>query len=91
MWSAGRSAAQNPRTHDRLTVVRTLRDSAAQADRAASGSLPQAHAVSTHVRTLDLALASGDPRVTEVTGRIRSRLAGTAASTVFYRAERTGS
>ncbi|MFD7309357.1 hypothetical protein [Promicromonospora sp. NPDC059942] len=87
----GRSAAQNPRTHDRLTVVRSLRDSAAQADRAASGSLPQAHAVAAHVRTLDLAVASGDPRVTATVDRIGARLAGPTASTVFYRAERVGS
>ncbi|WP_157237280.1 hypothetical protein [Promicromonospora sukumoe] len=87
----GRSAAENPRTRDRVTVVRSLRDSAAAADRTASGSLPQAHAVSTHVRTLDLAVASGDPRVTGTTDRIGARLDGPAASTVFYRAERTGS
>lgn len=87
----GRSAAENPRTRDRLTVVRSLRDSAAAGDRAASGSLPQAHAVATHVRTLDLAVASGDPRVTATVDRIGARLAGPTASTEFYRAERTGS
>lgn len=87
----GRPAAENPRTRDRVTVVRSLRDSAAAGDRAASGSLPQAHAVGTHIRTLDLAVASGDPRVTGTADRIGARLAGPAATTVFYRAERTGS
>ncbi|MFD2793860.1 hypothetical protein ACFS27_09925 [Promicromonospora vindobonensis] len=86
----GRSASENPRTPDRVTVVRSLRDSASAADRAASGSVVQAHAVTTHVRTLDLAIGLGDPRVTEVAGRIGSRLDGTAVSTTFYRTERTG-
>jgi pimeloyl-ACP methyl ester carboxylesterase len=84
----GRSAAENPRTRDRVTVVRSLRDSTDAGDRAASGDVAQAHSVTTHVRTLDLAIQSGDSRVTEVTGRIGSRLDGTAASTTFYRAER---
>lgn len=86
----GRSAAENPRTRDRVTVVRSLRDSVAVGDRAASGSLPQAHAVATHVRTLDLALASGDPRVVGAADRIGARLTGPEVSTVFYRAERAG-
>jgi hypothetical protein len=86
----GRSASENPRSPDRVTVVRSLRDSAAAVDRAASGSVVQAHAVATHVRTLDLAIGLGDPRVTDVAGRIGSGLAGTTVSTTFYRAERTG-
>jgi hypothetical protein len=86
----GRSAAENPRTRDRVTVVRSLPDSTYTEDRAASGSVAQAHAVTTHVRTLDLAIGSGDVRVTEVADRIGSRLGGTAASTTFYRAERVG-
>ncbi|MFC8943729.1 alpha/beta fold hydrolase, partial [Streptomyces griseoincarnatus] len=84
----GRSAAENPRTRDRVTVVRSLRDSTYAGDRAASGNVSLAHAVTTHVRTLDLAIGSGDARVTEVADRIGSRLGGTAASTTFYRAER---
>lgn len=86
----GRSAAENPRTRDRVTVVRSLRDSSAASDRAASGDVVRAHSVTTHVRTLDLAIGSGDARVSEVTDRIGSRLAGQAASTTFYRAERAG-
>jgi pimeloyl-ACP methyl ester carboxylesterase len=86
----GRSAAENPRTRDRVTVVRSLRDSTDPGDQAASGSVTQAHAVTAHVRTLDLAIGSGDARVTEVADRIGSRLGGTAASTTFYRAERAG-
>jgi pimeloyl-ACP methyl ester carboxylesterase len=86
----GRSAAENPRTRDRVTVVRSLKDSASADDRAASGSVVQAHAVTTHVRTLDLAIGSGDPRVAEVADRIGSRLGGTTASTTFYRAQRVG-
>ncbi|GAA4691840.1 hypothetical protein APR04_004757 [Promicromonospora umidemergens] len=86
----GRSASENPRTPDRVTVVRSLRDSTSAADRAASGSVVQAHAVTTHVRTLDLAIGLGDPRVTEVTDRIGPRLDGEAVSTTFYRAERAG-
>jgi hypothetical protein len=84
----GRSAAENPRTRDRVTVVRSLRDSTAVSDRAASGDVVQAHAVPTHVRTLDLAIGSGDARVTEVADRISSRLHGTVATTTFYRTER---
>jgi hypothetical protein len=57
-------------------------------DRAASGDVVQAHAVPTHVRTLDLAIGSGDARVTEVADRISSRLHGTVATTTFYRTER---
>jgi pimeloyl-ACP methyl ester carboxylesterase len=86
----GRSAAENPRTRDRVTVVRSLRDSISASDRAASGDVVRAHSVTTHVRTLDLAIGLGDTRVSEVTDRISSRLGGTAASTTFYRAERTG-
>lgn len=86
----GRSAAENPRTRDRVTVVRSLRDSASASDRAASGDLVRAHAVATHVRTLDLAAGLGDPRVTEVTERIGARLNGPTAGTTFYRAERAG-
>lgn len=86
----GRSAAENPRTRDRVTVVRSLRDSAHAGDRAASGSLVQAHSVATHVRTLDLAIGSGDSRVLEAADRIGERLHGAAASTTFYRAERVG-
>ncbi|WP_369370218.1 hypothetical protein AB1046_15625 [Promicromonospora sp. Populi] len=84
----GRSAAENPRTRDRVTVVRSLRDSDHAGDRAASGSLPQAHSIATHIRTLDLATGSGDPRVTEVADRIAVRLDGRVVSTSFYRAER---
>lgn len=87
----GRSAAENARTRDRVTVARTLRDSTSANDRAASGDVVRAHSLATHVRTLDLALASGDARVAEITERIGSRLAGTTASTAFYRAERVGS
>ncbi|WP_423462876.1 hypothetical protein ACO229_22650 [Promicromonospora sp. MS192] len=86
----GRSGAENPRTRDRVTVVRSLQDSADPGDRAASGSLPAAHSVATHVRTLDLALATGDPRVAEVTGRIGPRLAGESMTTSYYRVERAG-
>lgn len=84
----GRSASENPRTRDRVTVVRSLRDSADAADRAASGDVVRAHSVGTHVRTLDLAIGLGDPRVTEVADRIGSRLDGTTVSTAFYRAGR---
>ncbi|MFD6138852.1 hypothetical protein [Promicromonospora sp. NPDC060271] len=84
----GRSAAENPRTRDRVTVVRSLRDSADADDRAVSGDVGRAHSVSTHVRTLDLAIGLGDPRVTEVADRIGTRLDGTTVSTTFYRAER---
>jgi hypothetical protein len=73
-----------------VTVVRSLRDSISASDRAASGDVVRAHSVTTHVRTLDLAIGLGDTRVSEVTDRISSRLGGTAASTTFYRAERTG-
>ena len=86
----GRSAAENPRTRDRVTVARSLRDSTAASDRAASGSVVQAHTITTHVRTLDLAIALGDPRVSEVARRIGPRLDGGAVSTTFYRAERVG-
>ncbi|MEU4363365.1 hypothetical protein [Promicromonospora sp. NPDC023987] len=86
----GRSASENPRTRDRVTVVRSLGDSASAADRAASGSVVQAHAVATHVRTLDLALGVGDPRVTDVADRISPQLDGEVVSTTFYRAERSG-
>ncbi|PUB28642.1 hypothetical protein C8K30_10362 [Promicromonospora sp. AC04] len=86
----GRSAAENPRTRDRVTVVRSLRDSTYAGDRTASENVSLAHSLTTHVRTLDLAIGSGDPRVTEVADRIGSRLDGKAASTVFYRAERAG-
>lgn len=84
----GRSAAENLRTRDRVTVVRSLRDSADASDRAASGDVAQAHAVATHVRTLDLAVELGDPRVSQVADRIGTRLDGRAVRTVFYRAER---
>ncbi len=87
----GRSAAENPRTRDRVTVVRSLRDSTYAGDRTSSSNVSLAHSVTTHVRTLDLAIGSGDPRVTEVADRIGSRLDGTVASTAFYRAERAGS
>jgi hypothetical protein len=40
------------------------------------------------VRTLDLAIGLGDPRVTEVADRIGARLDGRTVSTTFYRAER---
>ena len=86
--SDGRSASENPRTRDRVTVVRSLGESAADADRAASGSVAQAHSVSTHVRTLDLAIGSGDPRVTEMADRITARLDGSVVTTTFYRADR---
>jgi hypothetical protein len=86
--SDGRSASENPRTRDRVTVVRSLRDSADADDRAASGDVARAHSIGTHVRTLDLAIGLGDPRVTEVADRIGPRLDGTTASTTFYRAER---
>ncbi|GAB2496248.1 alpha/beta fold hydrolase [Promicromonospora xylanilytica] len=86
----GRSASENPRTPDRVTVVRSLRDSADAGDRVASGDVAQAHAVATHVRTLDLALDLGDPRVAEVADRIGAGLDGATVSTRFYRAERAG-
>lgn len=92
----GRSGAENPRGRDRVTVVRSLTASTDPADRAASGSVPDAHAVATHVRTLDVALATGDPRVADVTGRIGRHLAGgtggtgTTATTTYYRVTRAG-
>jgi hypothetical protein len=86
----GRSASENPRSRDRVTVVRSLRDSADADDRAASGDVARAHSVTTHVRTLDLAIGLGDPRVAEVADRIGPRLDGTTVSTTFYRAERVG-
>lgn len=86
----GRSGAENPRTRDRVTVVRSLRDSTDPDDSAASGSLPTAHTVATHVRTLDLALGSHDPRVAEVADRIGARLAGAMVTTAYYRVERAG-
>lgn len=85
----GRSGAENPRTRDRVTVVRSLGGSVSGIDREASGNLVRAHAITTHVRTLDLAIGAGDPRVIEVAGRIGGRLDGTTVSTTFYRAERT--
>ncbi|MDR7383469.1 hypothetical protein [Promicromonospora iranensis] len=84
----GRSAAENPRTRDRVTVVRSLRDSTDPGDRTASGDVVQAHSITTHVRTLDLAVGLGDPRVTEVADRIGPRLGGAAAETRYYRFER---
>ena len=84
----GRSGAENPRTRDRVTVVRSLADSLDAGDRAASGDVVRAHAVTTHVRTLDLAIGSGDHRVTAVADRIGAHLTGTPAGTTFYRAER---
>ena len=84
----GRSASENPATRDRVTVVRSLRDSADADDRTASGDVVRAHSVATHVRTLDLAIGLGDPRVTEVADRIGARLDGRTVSTTFYRAER---
>lgn len=86
----GRSASENPRTRDRVTVVRSLGESADAGDRAASGDVARAHAVATHVRTLDLALDLGDPRVAEVADRIGPALDGATVSTRFYRAERAG-
>ncbi|WP_275005217.1 hypothetical protein [Promicromonospora iranensis] len=84
----GRSAAENPRTRDRVTVVRSLRESTDPGDRTASGDVVQAHSVTTHVRTLDLAVGLGDPRVAEVADRIGPRLSGATAETRYYRVER---
>lgn len=84
----GRSASENPRTQDRVTVVRSLRDSVDAGDRAAAGDVVQAHSITTHVRTLDLAVGLGDPRVTEVADRIGRRLDGEVAETRFYRVRR---
>jgi hypothetical protein len=84
----GRSAAENPRTRDRVTAVRSLRDSADAGDRAASGDVVQAHSIATHVRTLDLAIEIRDPAVAEIADRIVPRLDGRTVSTTFYRAER---
>lgn len=84
----GGSSTENPRTPDRVTVGRSLADSSAAVDRAASGEMSAAHSIRTHARTLDLARESGDVRVVTVADRIESLLRAERAETVFYRAER---
>ncbi|WP_460701778.1 hypothetical protein [Myceligenerans halotolerans] len=84
----GRSSAENPRAPDRVTVGRTLADSSAEADVAASGDTSRAHSIGTHARTLALARESGDVRVADVVGRIEPLLRAERAETAFYRSER---
>ncbi|MBE1874147.1 hypothetical protein [Myceligenerans pegani] len=84
----GRSSTESPRAPDRVTVGRTLADSTAEVDRAASGDTSRAHSIPTHARTLALARASGDPRVAAVVERIEPLLRGDSAEATFYRAER---
>lgn len=84
----GRSSAENPATADRVTLGRPLRASADPTDRAASGSVAAAHAVATHLRTLDLARTSGNVQVADVVGRVERLLGGERSSTRFYTARR---
>ncbi|MCF4120299.1 hypothetical protein L1785_04830 [Antribacter sp. KLBMP9083] len=84
----GHSSGENPRTGDRVTVSRSLAASADPLDRAASGSVPAAHGVDTHVRTLELAVASGDPRVLDVTDRVGPLLQGEQVTTTYWSARR---
>ncbi|PRZ04101.1 hypothetical protein BCE75_11122 [Isoptericola sp. CG 20/1183] len=84
----GRSTAENPATPDRVTVGRDLAASDDPRDRAASGSVAQAHGVPTHLRTLEHAQAVGNVQVAGVVGPIEELLAGTGAGTTFYTVRR---
>ncbi len=84
----GRSARENPRTADRVTVGRRLAASASSADRAASGSVAGAHAMATHLRTLAAARESGSVPVERVLGQIEPLLQGERSTTRFYAARR---
>ncbi|PFG41686.1 hypothetical protein ATJ88_0328 [Isoptericola jiangsuensis] len=85
----GRSGAANPATPDRVTLARTLADSADPADRAASGSVPRAHQVGTHVRTIGLARDAGNVQVADVAARIEEHLDGESATTRYYQVGRS--
>ncbi|WP_144882106.1 triacylglycerol lipase [Isoptericola variabilis] len=85
----GRSTAENPATADRVTVGRALRDSVHPADVAASGAVAAAHAMPTHLRTLELARTSGSAQVGDVVGRLERLLGGERGTTRFYTARRT--
>ncbi len=85
----GRSATENPGTVDRVTVGRALRESDHPDDVAASGAVAAAHGMATHLRTLDLARASGSAQAGGVVARLERLLAGGRSTTRFYAARRS--
>ncbi|MEL7977555.1 hypothetical protein AAG589_16950 [Isoptericola sp. F-RaC21] len=86
----GRSSGENRTSPDRVTVGRRLLDSTDPADVAAAGSIPLAHIVPTHLRTLTAAQRSGSVQVAGVTGRLERLLDGSRARTRFFAARRAG-
>ncbi|WP_277207393.1 hypothetical protein [Isoptericola croceus] len=84
----GRSTAQNPATPERVTVGRDLGASDDPRDRAASGSVAEAHSVPTHLRTLEQAQAVQNVQVAGVVEPIEALLDGERAGTTFYAVRR---
>lgn len=84
----GRSTAENPATPDRVTVGRDLGASDDPRDRAASGSIVQAHSMPTHLRTLEHAQAVGNVQVAGVVEPIEELLGGERSATAFYTVRR---
>jgi len=84
----GLSGVENPRGPDRVTVTRALAASSSALDLAAAGSIPAAHGIRTHLRTLGLAREGGSAPVRDVAGRIEALLGGARTQTRFFTARR---
>jgi hypothetical protein len=84
----GRSAAEGEVGPERVVVSRELAGSDDPRDRAASGSVVEAHSTATHLRTLEHARSVQNVQVAAVTERIEPLLAGGRAGTTFYAVRR---
>lgn len=79
----GRSTAEAAAGPERVVVGRDLADSDDPRDRAASGSVAEAHSMSTHLRTLEQARSVQNVQVAGTVERIEELLDGERAETTF--------
>ena len=84
----GKDAAATPVGPIRLVIAEDLAVSTDPLDQAAAGSISAAHALPTHARTWDDALALNSPRVEAVSGLIEPMLSGAVVMTTLYTATR---
>ncbi|GAA1978387.1 hypothetical protein GCM10009718_13740 [Isoptericola halotolerans] len=84
----GRSAAEGEVGPDRVVVARDLSASDDPRDRAASGSVTQAHSMATHLRTLEQAQTVQNVQVAATAERIEAFLDGERAETTYYAVRR---
>ncbi|WP_407319474.1 hypothetical protein UQW22_03575 [Isoptericola halotolerans] len=84
----GRSAAEAEVGPDRVVVGRDLAGSDDPRDRTASGRVPEAHSMSTHLRTLEQVESVRNVQVDGVVAPIEALLDGERAETTFYAVRR---